>query len=144
MDFEQLEDAIITKLKTDLTYVHAIKTYAGELQGEINELLIPTPAIFVMYSGAAYTWVDGQACFNEVDIFTVMVAAKNLRGNEAIRKDADTGCYRMIKDVLASISNNTFGLDIERLQPVGTKLIVSTKIMAIYGTDFKTNFDKVY
>lgn len=146
MDFEQIEDGMITQLKTDLIYIPAgsIKTYAGELQGEINEMLIPTPSLFIMYAGSAYSWVDGQANFNEVVVFTVMIASKNLRGNESVRKDTDTGCYRMIKDVLMSLTNKTFNLPIERFQPVATKLIVATKIMAIYGIDFKTNFDKLY
>lgn len=144
MNFEQIEDAIIAELKTALPYVPTIETYAGQLQGEIEELPIDYPAAFVMYSGSHYVRVDGQSCFNEVDIFTLLLVSKNLRGNEDMRKDADVGCYRMIKDVLENITNKNFGLTIERMQPISTKLIIATKVAIIYGIDFTTNFDKVY
>ena len=143
-DFEQIEDKIIDTLKTNLTYVRTIETYAGQLEGVIDELLINYPVIFVMYAGSQYEWVDGQQNFNEVDIFTILLAAKNHRGNKAMRKDQAEGCYKLIKDVLTKITNQDFGLDIEKMQPQNTKLIIATKTTTIYGVDFKTNFDKAY
>ena len=144
MDFEQIENKIVDQLKASLTYVRTIETYAGQLETDIESLPIRFPAIYVMYSGSQLEWVDGQANYNEVDVFTVLAAAKNLKGNEAVRKDTEIGCYKMIKDVLAQIANKNFSLDIEKMRPTEIRLIYISSFVAIYGIEFQTNFDKVY
>ena len=143
MDFEQIEDKIIDALKTSITYARTILTYAGELDGSVEELAIAYPAIFTMFAGSQYGLVDGND-YNEVDIFSVIVASKNLRGNEAMRKDASIGCYKMIKDVLACIAGQNFNLDIERMKPLETRLLYVSKTITYYGIEFQTNFDKIY
>ena len=144
MDFEQIENKIVEQLKAGITYAKTIETYAGQLEEEIALLPIQFPALYVMYSGSLLTWVDGQANYNEIATFTVLAAAKNLRGNEALRKDAAIGCYRLVKDVLAQIANKNFSLDIEKLRPTEIRLVYISKIIAVYGAEFQTNFDKTY
>lgn len=143
-DFEEVEDGIIAAIKTQMPYVLKVETYAGQLDGEVAKLAINAPAIFVMYSGTHFEWADGQALFNEEVVFTCFLVAKNLRGNEAVRKDGETGCYKLIKEILKTITNKTFGLDIERLQPIAVKFLFATKTTTVYAVDFKTNFDTVY
>lgn len=143
-DFEQIEDQIVTTLKTNLPYVRTVETYAGQLDGKIEELPIYYPAIFVIYSGGQFEWVDGQQLYKEEDIFTLMAASKNITGNTSMRKDTAIGCYKIIKDVLKHITGKNFGLDIERMQPIDVKMFLITKTIAVYEINFKTNFDKVY
>lgn len=144
MDFEQIENKIVEQLKANIPYARTIETYAGQLEADIELLPIQFPACYVMYGGSQLAWVDGQANYNEVDIFTVLACAKNLRGNEAVRKDTSVGCYKLIKDVLAQIANKNFGLDIEKMRPTEIRLVYISKIIAIYGIEFQTNFDKTY
>src|SRR4030067_3517742 len=138
MTFEDIEDKIITELKTQLTYVKTIETYAGQLEQEIEKLPIIFPALFVAYAGSNYEWVDGPN-HNETCEFSILAAAKNLRGQASARKD-DYGCYQMITDVLAKLTNNKFGLEIEKLKPLRVTLVFISKSVAIYGIDFQTNF----
>lgn len=140
MDFEVIEDAIKTAIRADMAYVGTVETYAGLLEGEIKELAMPFPAVFVSYRGSAFKWVDGRS-FNDAAEFSVIVAAKDLRGSEDLRKGRH-GCYRMIKDVLTSVANQRFGLAaIEPLKPVKVSLIFNSKTTAAYAIYFHTNFD---
>jgi phage gp37-like protein len=142
MDFEQIEDALLTEL-TDLTYLETLETYGGQLEGNIESLPINYPAVFAVFDGAPLNWVDGPN-FSEEDTFTILCCASDVRGNHALRKDIVTGCYRMIKDVLKTLSGKNLGLDIYPLQPLRVYPVLITKTLAIYGVKFKTNFDSTY
>ena len=92
------------------------------------------------YGGSTLNWVDGRS-FNDAPEFSVIVAAKHMRGSDDLRK-GDHGCYGMIKDVLAALANERLGLEaMEPMKPVKVSLIFITKTMAAYGVDFETNFD---
>ncbi len=142
MNFEDVEDKVLDELKGQITYAKTIGTYAGQLAEDIEEALGIFPAIFIVYAGSDLEWVDGPN-YNEKCIFTVFVAAKNLRGQVTTRK-GDHGCYEMIKDVLATLTNKTFGLEMERLTPLKVENIYISKTMAAYGIDFQTKFDTTY
>ena len=142
MDFEQVENAIINQLKATITNVKTIETYAGQLEQDIETLPIQFPAIYTLYAGSQYNWIDGQNQ-NEVCAFSVIVVAKNLRGKESLRKDTQ-GCYQMIQDVLTSITHKNFSLDVEKMKPINVSLLFVSKIIAAYSIDFQTNFDKLY
>jgi hypothetical protein len=142
MDFEQIEDALLTEL-TDLTYLETLETYGGQLEGKIEELPINYPAMFAVFDGADLAWVDG-ANYSESDTFTILCCANDVRGNAALRKDATAGCYRMIKGVLATLSGNNLGLDIYPLQPLRIYPVLIAGTVAIYGVKFRTQFDTAY
>jgi len=137
--FEQIEDAVMARIKTEMPYVKTVETYAGQLEGEIEKLAIPFPAVFVVYGGSDYQWVDGKS-FNDAPGLSVIIAAKDLRGSEDLRK-GQYGCYRMIRDVLKTVASQTFGFDIWPMKPVKVSLILISRIMAAYGIDFQTGFD---
>ena len=142
MDFEQVENRIVATLKANIPYAKTVETYAGQLESNIEELPISFPAIYIMYAGSNFEWVDGRSqC--ELCTFGVVVVAKNLKGKEALRKDVQ-GCYQMIKDVLVNITNKKFGLDIALMKPVGVSLLFVSKIIAAYNIEFQTSFDKIY
>jgi len=142
MDFEQIEDKIIDEIKSALTYVRTIETYAGQLEADIEKLPVNFPAVYVVYAGSALDWVDALN-FSEAAEFSVLVCAKDVRGHKEARKGT-AGCYQMIRDVLSALTNNSLGLDIEKMQPVRAALVYITKSTAVYGIDFKTNFDNTY
>ena len=144
MDFEQTEDAIIPALTTGLPYLaQPPETYGGQLYGEIDSMAINYPAVFVIFEGGPLSWVDGKN-FQEDDGFTILCCSSDVRGKGPLRKDAATGCYRMIKDVLKTLSGKTLGLDMDPLQPVSIYPYLITNTIAVYGVKFKTWFDSTY
>ncbi|GAB62649.1 MAG: DUF1834 family protein [Candidatus Jettenia sp.] len=144
MDFEQIEDKIITELKTRITYARTVETYAGQLEAKIEELPIQYPALYVTYAGSQFDWIDNEANYNEVAVFNILAANKNLKGQEAVRKDGAGGVYKLIKDVTKYITNQNFGLDIERMQLTEVQFVFTSQTITVYGIGFQTNFDTVY
>lgn len=140
MDFEQIEDKIVTEIKNTL-FIKTVETYAGQLEGDIEKMPIIFPAVFVAYGGSKLDWIDNQN-FNESCTFTIFAASKNLKGSKEARKVE--GCYKMIKDILTTLTNKNLGLDIERLTPVQVSFIFVSKSIAVYSIDFQTNFDNTY
>ena len=139
MDFTDIETAIKARITAQLTYAKLVETYAGQLEAEMDKLPIAFPAVFVAYGGSTLDWVDGRS-FNDTPVISVIVASKDLRGPKDLR-GGEYGCYRMIKDILAAISNETFSLEILPMKPVKVSLIFISRTMAAYGIDFQTNFD---
>jgi phage gp37-like protein len=141
MDFEQVEDKIIETLHKEVSYVKTVETYAGQLEADIKTLPVTFPAVFVVYGGSTFARVDGPNHQETVD-FSVLVAAKGV-SNKGMRKD-DKGVYEMIKAVLTALTNEDFGLDMEKLRPLRVTPVLITKTMAVYGLDFRTSFDTTY
>jgi phage gp37-like protein len=139
MDFIDIETAIKEAVAARMAYTKLVETYAGQLEGEMEKLPIAFPVVFVAYGGSTLTWVDGRS-FNDTPVFQVIVAARDLRGPRDL-KGGEYGCYRMIKDVLAAVSNETFGLEMLPMKPVKVSLIFISRTMAAYGIDFHTSFD---
>ncbi len=137
-----IEEAIKAGIRDAMPYVKTVDTYAGQLEEDISRLVQPFPAVFVTYGGSAFEWVDGRS-FSAAPDFSVIVAARDLRGKEDLRK-AEYGCYRMVADALAAIANQTFGLDILPMKPVKVALMLVSRTVAAYGIDFQTAFDTVY
>jgi phage gp37-like protein len=143
MNFETIETAILDRLKVDLPYVQTVETYAGQLEEEIEKLPLRFPAVFVVYKGSGFEWVDG-ATYNEGAEFTILAAAKNLKSPALARKDQAAGAYRLGTDILAALTNQNLDLNIELLRPVRCDLVYISKTVAIYGLDFQTSFDNAY
>lgn len=145
MDFEQIEDRIIETLRTEVSSLRTVETYAGQLEEEIAKLPVRFPAAFVLYGGSTFGRVDGPTLQETVE-FSVMVAAKNLRGGEEARKGggAEYGAYGLVKDVLGALANEDFGLDMERLRPLRVSPVFIGKTMGVYGIDFQGSFDSVH
>ena len=140
MDFTDIEDRIKERIRTSMPYLKLVATYAGELGEDLQKLPVPFPAVFVAYGGSAYERVDGRS-FSDALVFSIIVAAKDLRGSVELRR-GEYGCYRMITDVLNTLANETFGLDMWPLQPVRTSLMSISKTMAAYSVDFRTSYDR--
>jgi phage gp37-like protein len=142
MNFEDIEDKIINEIKTQITSFKTIETYAGQLEQDLDMLPIQFPAAYVVYGGSDYEWIDGPN-HNETCTFSILVAAKSLRGQKSVRKD-DNGAYQMVNLILQALINKNFGLSMERLKPVKVSLVFISKTAAIYGVDFQTNFDTTF
>ncbi len=137
-----IEEGIKDGIRAAMPYLKKVETYAGQLEGEIEELTILFPAVFVSYGGSDFEWIDGQSFQND-PVFKVIVVAKDLRGQTGMR-GGEYGCYRMIIDTLNAIANCTFGKEIQPLKPVKVTPLFISKAFAAYGIDFQTQFDTAY
>ena len=142
MDFTDIEDKIKDAIRTAMPYAKVVETYSGQIEGDMEKLPIPFPAVFVAYGGSSMEWVDGRS-YSDAPTFSIIVVAKDLRGPKELR-EGEYGCYRMIKDVLSALAAKTFGLDMEPLKPDRASIIFVSKTMAAYAIDFKTSYDAVY
>jgi phage gp37-like protein len=142
MDFTDIEDAVKGQIRACLPYVKTVETYAGQLSVEVSRLTRAFPAVFVAYGGSSFDRIDGRS-FSETPEFSVMVAARDLRGRDGPRR-GEYGCYRMITDVLSAVTNQVFGLAILPMKPVRVSLIALSKTTAAYDIGFQTSFDALY
>jgi phage gp37-like protein len=140
--FEDIEDALLTALRESIPYLRTVKTYAGELEADIEKLSIPFPAAFVVYGGSDFDLIDGPG-HQESATFSVLAAARSLRSGERARKQ-DHGAYDIITEVKAALTNRRLGLDMEKLRPLRTYLVYTGRTVVVYGTDFGTSFDSAY
>ena len=134
----QIEDAIIDRLKTQLTYLKTCDSLSEDLMDEIETLTIRPPAAYVIYPSGRYEHATGvQDRFME---FLVILMAKNLRGDRAARhgEGAEKGAYEMLDDARNALTNQNCGLDIDPLLPVDEEIIGGSKDTAAYGIRFKT------
>jgi phage gp37-like protein len=143
MDFETIEDKIISTLKGEVNHLRTVETYAGQPEGEIEKMPVRFPAAFVIYGGSSFEWADGRN-HKEAVTFRVLVAARSLRSDAASRKGSDipgdVGAYEMVKNVLTALTNKDFGLDIEMMRPLSTSLVLVRGGVAVYRVDFQTSF----
>ena len=143
MDFDDIETQIIKTLKDDLDCFKRVETYEGNFDREnLKRMAVNFPAAFVLLSSINIDSVDGPN--HKLDCgFTVLVAAKDLRGKEQTKTGAH-GCYQLIKDVLEKLTNQKFGLEMEPLKPGKVSLFFTDQYAVIYGIEFNTNFDKTF
>jgi phage gp37-like protein len=139
MDFENIEDKIIETLRAEVGDLRTVETYAGQLEGEIEKLVVRFPAAFVAYGGSTFEWVDGPN-HRETAEFSVLVAAKSLRS----AADSFASAKGLVKAALAALTNEDFGLDMEKLRLLRTTLVFTNKSITVYGLDFQTSFDTTY
>ncbi|MDA8082281.1 MAG: DUF1834 family protein [Nitrospiraceae bacterium] len=149
MDFETIEDAILTELRTptlpgapDMSYIATCERYAGQQFGEadLQVLAVSFPAVFVIMSDMP---AEKQDNINYVfrPSFRILAAAENLRGRDEAKQDA----YKIVKDVMAVLTNRKFGLDIEDLTLTRVVLVyIDNVCRAVYGIEFQTSFEKSY
>jgi phage gp37-like protein len=141
MDFETIEDSIINELKTQVSYLKTVETYAGQLEQDIEGMPVRFPAAYVAYDGSNFFPGDvGGPGPRETCTFSVFVCARNLKGQKEARKEPG-GAYDMVKDLLAALVNKNFGLDIEPVRPMRVSLLFAGKETAIYSLAFITGFE---
>lgn len=135
----QIEDAIIERLKTQLTYLKTCAPLADYLVDEIEDITIRFPAAYVVYSEGSFDHAMSGVQDRPM-IFAVIVMAKNLRGDIAARhgQGAEKGAYEMLEDVRETLTGQKCGLDIDELLPLDEGPTEGTEAVAQYGIRFGT------
>ena len=135
---DQIEDAIIARLNTQLTYLITCDSLGEHLMDEIENITLRFPAAYTVYSAGRYMHASGVQD-REME-FIVILMAKSLRGDKAARhgQGSEKGVYEMLEDTRAALTGQKCGLDIDELLPIDEDGIEGTKEMAAYGIRFKT------
>jgi hypothetical protein len=135
-----LIDAIVTRLKRDLTNIRKITAETDDIGTFLAEGDIKTvPCIVVIFDGEVRQPSDGPN-HESMPKVVVCVIAKSTRGTQAASEAADN-----IKiDVDNSIINATFGLDMHPLRPLGTRPPHRLRDMVMYPMEFTTSYYSTY
>lgn len=122
-----------------------ITTYGGEFAEGITAAAKGFPMILIAFSGGGL-----QKAFTTEFVysakFTVIVAAQNLRNEQAARHGAEgkVGSYQIVEDVLALLAGQDLGLDIDALKPGNIQILANDKsdgfLASLYGMEFTTSF----
>lgn len=137
----QIEDAILAKLQESAALMALCKTVASyhyelaTLVSQAEQLTVPVPAVYTIYGGSDFDEPANRS-YDDAMNFTVIVIAKDLRGNDKLR----AAVYPILEEVKTALIDNDLGLDIEPLQPVRIEPTLITRIFSIYSFDIKTSF----
>lgn len=137
---EDIEDAIVNALKASpLTGIaKIIGSYHGEIDAlieQVKQLTIPMPAVYVLYTGSDFP-ETANLSFDDIQTFTIVSIAKDLRGNESLR----AAIYPILDTLKDTLVGNNLNLNIEPLKPKRIEATLVTKLFSIYSFDIETSF----
>lgn len=148
----EIESAIIARIQSAhdagvLGYgLKKIGTWGGDNTDDLRNFVKDFPAIWVIYAGERPGRHTSQ---NQEQIarFNIIVAAQSLRNEAEARRGAGArvGTYQMIKDCKALILNQTLGLDITPIKPVGVTPLLNEQagqhLASLYGLEVETRYN---
>jgi phage gp37-like protein len=116
-------------------YIAEIRTYGGEFDSELAQVVKRFPAIWVTFGGAGSPDSQRASGFRMPLTWVVLVAAKSLRTEETARHGAvdgsgqvlSVGTFELLRDVAVALTRNDLGLPIEALRPGRVRTIFNTQ-----------------
>lgn len=146
---EDVEDALLEALQTDVTiasYVRTINSWQGSIEDAVKQSALRDPAILVLFVGGPIRQVGGHhACLCQ---WQVLVRDRNLRREGARRTGvgAAPGTYNMVADVLRVVTGFGAELDgVKSFEPVSVDLLQAgrdpSQVTSAYLVAFETELD---
>jgi len=135
----EVERAIIERLRRQIPYLRVCTSLARFLVDDMEEAVLNFPAVCVAYQGGEY-----EHRLNGIQdrrmTFTIFVAARNERGDEASRHGhgEEAGVYGMLDDVRAALTSHSCGLDMDPLLPGIEQAVDGDSRLSVYGITFET------
>ncbi|MFP3866879.1 MAG: phage protein Gp37 [Desulfobacteraceae bacterium] len=141
---KEIEDAILAALTDRLgTYVKTIESYQGQLEADLGEFTWRLPAALITLQDTRVA----KAAAHSYDLkltFTIIVADRNLRGNQEGRW-GNTGAYQMLEDVRSALWDQDLGLEINPFMLLEEEAVINNRQVAVFAADYQTqmvvNFD---
>lgn len=133
-----IENAIISALRAEFGVGCRVAPYAGEvdeLLGNVQQLTVQAPAVFVVYGGSRFSETANNSYDDEL-LFSIIHVAQDLRGGA----DLKAGAYGMLETSKAALIGKNLGLDIEPLHPVSSAALLIARTLNIYGFDVTTSY----
>jgi len=137
-----IEDAIITRLKKNLSYLKKAGPLSDFLKLQADNITTVTPSVFVSYAGGNFS----NPCMNtglyDKDlVFAVIVVARSAVSQEKLLHGdggSKIGVYEILEDVAKALKGETLGLSINPFQPISEDALDGTQTTAVYGITFRT------
>lgn len=105
-------------------YLRTIKTYGGEFDDELEQVVKNFPAVWVTFSGSTEVRQKSARLFHIGLRFTVLVGARSQRNEEAARhgamvdgKTVSVGSFQLLDDQMRALMGQTLNLPITQLVP---------------------------
>ena len=136
----EIEDLLIARIQAKLTYLAHAGSYKGELEKEIAELVLRTPAVLVSLQNlsgepAAFQEFGDLSSYSLTYAFSLAVVCRDLRGEAAGRR-GDTGAYRILDDLFAALADQVLGGGLQPLAFHKSEAILLTKEVVIFAADY--------
>ncbi len=132
-----LEDAVLAALQAQLgPRVKTLKSYQGDWQADLKEQAWRLPAVLVMLRQSRADQVTAGSYDVQLD-FTIVVAARQLRGEAAGRRDAG-GVYEILEGVRQALWHQDLGLTILPFSPVKEEPWLNTREFMVYAAHYRT------
>ena len=135
MTYQDIEDKIIARLKSEVPELKDVEPYAGQLEEEIKHLAVRLPAAFVVHDASTFEWIDGSS-YNQAAEVDVLIAQR-----VDPRKGADKA---VVESATEALVHQDLGLQMERLMPVRQELVFTNKLIEVRGIRFRTSFDREF
>jgi phage gp37-like protein len=134
-----LEDALIDRIKAQLSYLKTVESYGGQLEGDLRQLAVRFPAVFVMLGAVrhdaeldAFGGTYGAEC-----IFDLAVCCRNLRGEAAGRRESQ-GAYQILDGLRQALAGQTLGLaGAQPVEPDKEEALVIERDLVIYRAAYR-------
>ncbi|TVO57527.1 DUF1834 family protein [Denitromonas halophila] len=147
----QVEDAVIARVAgaAGLGYKFGtVASYAGELDGQLDEVVRKWPACWITWTGSAKPTRFGtsRTRWVEANTFAVLVAARNVRGERETRHGSvsEPGAYQMLDDVQSLLIGQDFGIAIEAFEPGRKRTLYNAQLrgksIAVYAQEWHTRW----
>ena len=138
----EIEDAIITRLKKNLSYLKKAGPLSELLKLQADNLTAITPAAFVSYNGGLFTNpCMNTGLFDKDMVFAVIVVTRSAVSQEKLLHGdggSKIGVYEILEDVAKALKGETLGLSIYPLQPISEDALDGSQTAAVYGITFRT------
>ena len=137
----EIHDAIANELQGTAGLSALCKTIAGyhgeldDLIGQASQLIIPLPAVYVLYGGSTFDESANRSFDDEME-FTIIAIAKDLRGDQKLK----AAMYPILEEIKTALIDNDLNLNIEPLHPIRIEPTLITKTFSVYSFDIKTMF----
>jgi phage gp37-like protein len=132
-----LEDAVLAALQAQLgPRVKTLQSYQGDWQADLKEQAWRLPAVLVMLRQSRADQVTAGSYDVQVD-FTIIVAARQLRGEAAGRRDAG-GVYEILEGVRQALWHQDLDLTILPFSPVKEEPWLNTREFMVYAAHYRT------
>lgn len=145
MNFTDIEEAVIKRLRREVSSLNTVEGYAGEEpMRDIEQMPMRLPAAFVVYEGSKFTELDGMS-MQERATFSVMLTGRMTDPADAEARKG--GIYTELRATVEALTNSTLGLAIQALRLTEIKLVrggLKSGGLLVYAARFEAAFDSPY
>ncbi len=137
--FGEIEDAVITKLKT-ITGIKTVASYSGQLAaGDWKNLIVRFPCIYIYISSASFS-EENTMDWSDVDV-NLLIGDRNLRGPVAARRgdSLSPGVYALLQSAKDLLHNKKIidGFRLMQIKKVAAEVYMPQDGLCIWSAGYQ-------